>query len=103
MPEARIPLVNAALMLATAPKSNSAYEAMSVANADLEAGLGKNIPTHLQSPLFRGYRYPHDFKNHYVEQTYLPEDLVGKQYYVFGENKTEQAAKAYYEMMRSGR
>ena len=103
LPEAAVPLANATVVLATAPKSNSSYLAYHAAREDVDAGRGQSIPEHLKSPLFRGYRYPHDYKNHYVEQTYLPEDLVGKQYYVFGENKTEQAAKAYYEMMRSGR
>ena len=100
MPEARIPLGNAAIMLATAPKSNSAYAAINAAWADVEAGLGREVPSHLQSPLFKGYKYPHDYPNHYVNQQYLPSDLRGKQYYVFGNNKTEQAAKAYAEKIR---
>ena len=97
MPEARIPLIHAALLLATAPKSNSAYEALDAATADVEAGKGVNIPIHLQSPLFKGYKYPHAYPNHYVEQQYLPDDLVGKRYYHPGPNKTEQAAAAYWE------
>ena len=97
MPEARIPLIHAALLLATAPKSNSAYEALDAAAADVEAGKGVNIPVHLQSPLFKGYKYPHAYPNHYVEQQYLPDDLVGKRYYEPGPNKTEQAAAAYWE------
>lgn len=97
MPEARIPLIHAALLLATAPKSNSAYEALDAATADVEAGKGVNIPIHLQSPLFKGYKYPHAYPNHYVEQQYLPDDLVGKRYYQPGPNKTEQAAAAYWE------
>ena len=100
MPEARVPLANAAIMLATAPKSNSAYEAINAAMADVEAGLGREVPAHLQSPLFKGYKYPHAYPNHYVKQQYLPNDLRGKQYYVFGENKTEQAAKAYAEKIK---
>ena len=97
MPEARIPLIHAALLLATAPKSNSAYEALDAAAADVEAGKGVNIPVHLQSPLFKGYKYPHAYPDHYVEQQYLPDDLVGKRYYEPGPNKTEQAAAAYWE------
>jgi putative ATPase len=97
MPEARIPLIHAALLLATAPKSNSAYEALDAAAADVEAGKGVHIPVHLQSPLFKGYKYPHAYPNHYVEQQYLPDDLVGKRYYEPGPNKTEQAAAAYWE------
>ena len=100
MPEARVPLANAAIMLATAPKSNSAYEAINAAMADVEAGLGREVPAHLQSPLFKGYKYPHAYPNHYVNQQYLPNDLRGKKYYVYGENKTEQAAKAYAEKIK---
>ena len=95
MPEARIPLINAAIMLATAPKSNSAYLAYDAAMQDIEAGKGREVPLHLQSPLFKGYKYPHDYPNHYVKQEYLPTDLRGKQYYKFGENKTEDAAAQY--------
>ena len=97
MPEARIPLANAAILLATAPKSNSAEAAIDAAMADASAGLGRNIPQHLQSPLFKGYKYPHAYPNHYVKQQYLPTDIKDRQYYVFGENKTEQAAKEYAE------
>ena len=100
MPEARIPLANAAIMLATAPKSNSAYLAVGAAAEDIEKGLGAEIPAHLQSPLFKGYKYPHDYPEHYVAQQYLPSDLKNKKYYVFGENKTEQAAKAYAERIK---
>ena len=99
-PEAQIPLANAALLLATAPKSNSAYLAVAAARQDVDAGLGNEIPLHLQSPLFKGYQYPHDYTCHYVRQQYLPNDLRGKSYYVYGENKTEQAAKAYAEFIR---
>ena len=95
MPEARIPLINAAIMLATAPKSNSAYLAYDAAMQDIEAGKGREVPQHLQSPLFKGYKYPHDYPNHYVKQEYLPTDLRGKQYYKPGENKTEDAAAQY--------
>ena len=100
MPEARIPLAHAAILLATSPKSNSAYVAVNEAMADIEQGRGRNVPPHLQSPLFKGYRYPHDFPNHYVKQQYLPDDLKKKQYYRFGENKNEQAAKAYAEKIK---
>lgn len=100
MPEARIPLANAAILLATAPKSNSAESAIDAAMADVEAGLGREIPKHLQSPLFKGYKYPHIYPGHYVEQQYLPDDLVGKHYYEYGENKTENAAKEYGERIK---
>ena len=101
LPEAAIPLANAAVMLATAPKSNAAHNAYFAAKADLEAGLGQNIPEHLRSPLFKGYLYPHDYPNHYVSQQYLPDDVKDRVYYTFGENKTEQAAKAYYDYIRA--
>ena len=103
MPEARIPLANAALMLATAPKSNSAESAVDAAMADVEAGLGRNIPTHLQSPLFKGYKYPHGYENHYVKQQYLPDDLRTKSYYSFGDNKNEAAARDYWEKIKKGK
>ncbi|MBE6586353.1 MAG: replication-associated recombination protein A [Ruminococcaceae bacterium] len=101
MPEARIPLINAALLLATSPKSNSAYLALAAADEDVQAGRGQDIPIHLQSPLFKGYIYPHDYPNHYVEQQYLPKDLKDKTYYVPGPNKTEQAADAYWKAIKN--
>ena len=101
MPEAKIPLANAAILLATAPKSNSAYLAIASATADIEAGLGNEVPTHLQSPLFKGYKYPHDYANHYVQQQYLPNDIKDKKYYNFESNKTESAAKAYWESIKN--
>ncbi len=101
LPEAAIPLANATIMLATAPKSNTAYQAYHLAAADVNAGLGLEPPSHLRSPNFPGYVYPHDFPHHYVAQTYLPKDLISRKYYTFGDNKTEQAAKQYYDMIRS--
>ena len=101
MPEAALPLANAVCMLATAPKSNSSYMAYHLAKDDLDHGMGIEIPEHLKSPMFKGYKYPHDYPNHYVNQTYLPKDLVFKKYYEFGTNKTEQAAKAYYEFIKT--
>ena len=97
LPEARIPLANAAVMLATAPKSNTAYMAINRAAEDIRAGKGQVIPTHLRSPQFRGYVYPHDYTYDYVKQQYLPDDLAGAKYYEFGDNKTEAAAAAYWE------
>ncbi len=101
LPEAVIPLANAVCILATAPKSNSAYMAYHKASDDAARGLGISPPEHLRSPLFKGYKYPHDYENHYVNQQYLPSDLIGRKYYEFGDNKTEQTAKAYYNMIRS--
>ena len=97
LPEGRIPLINAALMLATSPKSNSAYLALGAAMQDVSDGKGVVVPTHLQSPLFKGYRYPHDYPDHYVAQQYLPDDLRGKKYYQPAPNKQEAAAAAYWE------
>lgn len=101
LPEAAIPLANAVCILATSPKSNSSYMAYHKACEDIEKGMGTEIPLHLKSPLFTGYKYPHDYENHYVKQDYLPKDLVGRKYYVFGNNKTEQAAKAYFDFITS--
>ena len=100
MPEARIPLAHAALLLATSPKSNSAEAAIDRAMADIDAGRGRVVPPHLQSPLFKGYKYPHDYPNHYVKQQYLPDDLKDRQYYSPGANKTEEAARAYWEKIK---
>ena len=100
MPEAVIPLSNATIMLATSPKSNTAYMAYHRASQDIADGLGLEIPKHLQSPLFEGYLYPHDYENDFVNQTYLPSDLTHKKYYEFGSNKTEQLAKSYYDYIR---
>ena len=101
LPEAAIPLANAVCVLATAPKSNSSYIALHKANEDISLGFGVNVPEHLSSPEFKGYVYPHDYVNNYVHQDYLPTDLKGRKYYEFGSNKTEQAAKAYYDFIRS--
>ncbi len=100
MPEAQIPLGNAAVILATAPKSNSACVAVETAMADVQAGLGQSVPEHLRSPLFRGYKYPHDYKNSWVKQQYLPDDIKNKKYYRFGDNKTERAAEVYWEAVK---
>ena len=100
MPEAQIPLANATLLLATAPKSNSAETAVHAAAAAVNAGKGIDVPRHLQSPLFKGYKYPHDFENHYVKQQYLPDDLVGSTFYCPGPNKNEQAAAEYWKKIK---
>ena len=100
LPEGAIPLANAVICLATAPKSNSAYEAYGLAMQDVQAGKGLDIPAHLRGPNFTGYVYPHTFPHHYVSQQYLPSDLAGRTYYTFGDNKTEQLAKQYYDMIR---
>ena len=101
MPEAQIPLAHAALLLATSPKSNSSETAIHAAMADVNAGKGIQIPDHLRSPLFKNYKYPHDFPNHYVDQRYLPLDLGDSaHYYSPGENKNEQAASDYWSKIK---
>lgn len=100
MPEAAIPLANATVLLATSPKSNTAHDAYFAALADVEKGLGRNIPTHLQSPLFKGYKYPHSYPNNYVRQQYLPDDVKDKRYYHWGANKLEDAARLYAEKIK---
>lgn len=105
LPEARIPLADAAILTAIAPKSNSAYMAINNAMEDIKAGKNYAFPRHLQNKHCDGadakikgqfYKYAHDFANHWVEQQYLPDELKNKVYYEFGENKTESAYKKYW-------
>lgn len=109
MPEARLPLADAVILLATAPKSNSAYLAVDAAAADIRAGLSGDFPRALQNVHFDGadvknkgqhYLYPHDYPNHWVQQQYLPDTLKDRVYYQYGENKAEQSAKAYWEKIK---
>lgn len=100
LPEARIPLAEAAVLLATSPKSNSAYLALDAAMQDIKDGHVYPPPKHIQSPLYDGYKYPHDYEGHYVEQQYLPDRLKNKKYYTYGDNKHEQAAKAYFDSIK---
>ncbi len=100
LPEARIPLGHAAILLATMPKSNTQHLAVDAALEDVRAGRGLTPPTHLQSPLFKGYKYPHDYPNRYVEQQYLPDDLKNKKYYFYGDNKNEKAAEEYWKKIK---
>ena len=105
LPEARLPLAQAAILLATAPKSNSVYQAIAAAQADVRAGKTGDYPRHLQNvhadsagmEREQGYLYPHDFPNHWVRQQYLPDALAGTHYYHYGDNKVEQAAKRYWD------
>ncbi len=99
LPEAAIPLANATILLATSPKSNTAHDAYFKAKEELEKGFGTQFPKHLRSPEFKGYLYPHIYPYHYVKQQYLPDDISDHIYYEFGDNKTEQAAKAYWDMI----
>ena len=108
-PEARIPLANAAVILATAPKSNAVYLGIGAAMDAVAAGTGATFPRCLQNVHFDGensakkgqdYKYPHDYPNHYVSQQYLPDDLKNAKFYTYGDNKTEQAAKAYWDKIK---
>lgn len=112
LPEARIPLAEAVVLMATAPKSNSGVNGIEAALADIRTGDPGDIPAHLKDSHYSGaaklgrgltYRYPHDFPDHWTPQQYLPDTLRGKTYYAYGANKTEQAAKAYWERVRDGR
>ena len=108
MPEARIPLGDAAVLMATSPKSNSGYIALDAALADVRKGKGGDFPRHLQNvhadtytmEREQGYRYPHDYPGHWVPQQYLPDELVGTRYYEYGPNKLEQAARQYWETIK---
>ena len=108
LPEARLPLAEAAILLATAPKSNSSHNAIIAAMADIEHGAMGDIPRHLQNvhadstgaEKGPAYKYPHNYPNHYVTQRYLPENLGERHYYEYGDNKTEQAAKRYWEEIK---
>ena len=112
LPEARLPLANATILIATAPKSNSAYLAINDAMQDVEQGKGINTPRQLQNTHFDGadakvkgqhYLYPHDFPNHYVKQQYLPDDVKKRKYYQYQDNKYEQNLKDYWDKIKKGK
>ena len=108
MPEARIPLGDAAVLMATSPKSNSGHIALDAALADVRKGKNGDFPRHLQNvhadsytmEREQGYLYPHNFPNHWVKQQYLPDELVNTRYYEYGPNKVEQAAKQYWDAIK---
>lgn len=108
LPEARLPLGEAAVLLATAPKSNSTHNAIIAAMEDIQRGAVGDIPRHLKNvhadstgeEKVPAYKYPHNYPQHYVEQRYLPETLGDRTYYEYGENKTEQAAKRYWDEIK---
>lgn len=109
LPEARIPLADAVILVATAPKSNTGEAGIDAAMADVQKGDYGRIPRCLQNKHYDGddvknkgqfYKYPHSFPHRWVEQQYLPDALLGRQYYKFGDNKTEQAAKAYWDAIK---
>lgn len=109
LPEARIPLADAVIMVCNAPKSNSAYEGINKAAADVKKGLTGNVPRQLQNMHYDGednqnkgqfYLYPHSYENHYVAQQYLPDNIKDRKYYIAGDNKNEQAFKAYWDSIK---
>lgn len=111
LPEAQIPLAEAVILLATAPKSNSAVMAIGKAMADIEKTDTGDIPAHIKDAHYSGalklghgteYKYPHSYPNHYVEQQYLPDNIRDTKYYEYGDNKTEMAAKAYWDKIKKG-
>jgi len=109
LPEARIPLAQAAILLATAPKSNSAICAIDDAMSDIRTGISGDIPAHLKDAHYAGaakmgrgltYKYPHAFPNHWTEQQYLPDEIKDKKYYIFGDNKIEQVSEKYWQEIK---
>ena len=108
-PEARIPLAQAVILLATAPKSNSAVCAIDAAISDIKKLDTGDIPNHLKDSHYSGstslghgisYKYPHEYPNHYTDQQYLPDNIKDRVYYEFGDNKTEQSAKEYWKKIK---
>ncbi len=104
LPEARLPLAQAVVMLATSPKSNTAYTAYDRAAEDVRKGGYGDFPRHLdnlqQGKTAPAYLYPHAYENNWVKQQYLPDGLENAVYYEYGNNRTEQAAKAYWENIK---
>ncbi len=109
LPEARIPLADAVILVATSPKSNSAYNAINTAISDVRAGRTGPIPRQLQNMHYDGdesetkgqnYKYAHDFPGHWVSQQYLPDAIKDRRYYEFGDNKIEQASKEYWKKIK---
>ena len=110
LPEARLPLANAVILVANSPKSVSAHDAINAAMADIEMGVGGDIPRQLQNKHFDGedatvrgqnYKYPHNYSGHYVNQQYLPDNIKDKKYYNYGDNKTEQKFKEYWAAIKN--
>lgn len=111
LPEAYLPLSNAAILIATSPKSNSSCLAYLAAVEDIHKGKGINVPRQLQNTHYDGkdakvkgqnYKYPHDYAHHWVKQQYLPDDVKGHVYYRYGDNKIEQTNKEYWERIKKG-
>ena len=109
LPEARIPLADAAVLVSLAPKSNSAYTALDKAMADIRVGKAGPVPRNLQNKHYDSaeverkgqfYQYPHDAPHHWLPQQYLPDSLLASRYYEYGDNKVEQAAKRYWDAIQ---
>lgn len=109
LPEARLPLANAVVLVAESPKSNSTHDAINAVMQDIKRGLTGPVPRHLQNKHCDGmdnanpgqfYKYPHSYTHHYIKQQYLPDNLVGKQYYIPGDNKFEQQFDAYWKNIK---
>ena len=110
LPEARLPLADAVILVSTSPKSNSGHDAIAAAMADVEKGIATSVPRQLQNKHFDGedaaikgqnYKYPHIFPNHYVKQQYLPDEIKDRVYYEYGDNKTEQSYKKYWDEIKN--
>ena len=109
LPEARLPLANAVILVALSPKSVSSHDAINATMRDIERGIGGDIPRQLQNKHFDGedaavkgqnYKYPHDYPKHYVNQQYLPDNIKNKKYYNYSDNKTEQKFKEYWDIIK---
>lgn len=112
LPEARIPLADAVILVASAPKSNSGEKAIDMAMADVQKGNYGSIPRQLQNKHFDGddaevkgqfYIYPHDYENHWTYQQYLPDKIKNRHYYEYGMNKNEQAFKSYWDKIKGNK
>ena len=108
LPEARLPLAEAVIYLATLPKSNSAHDAYALAAEDVRRGLGRNMPDYVRDSMQPSanknalYVYPHPYPNHYYPQQYLPDDIKDRVYYEYGDNKSENAAREYWKKVKGG-
>jgi len=109
LPEAQLPLADAVVLVALAPKSNSVHDAIAAAMSDVDMGKAGPIPRTLQNKHFDGadnnnpgqfYQYPHSFPDHFVPQQYLPDELKDAVYYNYGDNKNEQAFKTYWDKIK---
>ena len=109
LPEARIPLAQAVVLVATAPKSNSTSAAIDAAMQDIQNGLSGDVPAYLKDAHYsgagkmghgKGYQYPHSFPGNYVKQDYLPDSLKGRRYYNYGSNKYEQSCSEYWKKIK---